>query len=78
MEYTLFPSNPGMCFGFEVLVAIGALALLLFIMTCIGVIICRIKKHSFDEEEFLQVVMGALFVTVITFGGATILLVYYN
>ena len=78
MEYVLFPSNPGIYFGFEVLVAIGALALLLFIMTCIGVIICRIKKHSFDEEECLQVVMGALFVAVITFGGATTLLVQYN
>ena len=78
MEYTLFPSNPGVYFGFEVLVAIGALALLLMIMTCIGVIICKIKKHSFDEEECLQVVMGALFVAVITFGGATALLVQYN
>ena len=78
MEYVLFPSNPGVYFGFEVLVALGSLALLLFIMTCVGVIICKIKKHSFDEEECLQVVMGALFVAVITFGGATTLLVYYN
>ena len=29
MEYTLFPSNPGVYFGFEVLVAIGALAMLI-------------------------------------------------
>ena len=78
MEYVLFPSNPGVYFGFEVLVAIGALALLLMIMICIGVIICKIKKHSFDEEECLQAVMGALFVAVITFGGATTLLVQYN
>ena len=78
MEYTLFPSNPGVYFGFEVLVAIGALALLLMIMICIGVIICKIKKHSFDEEECLQMVMGALFVAVITFGGATTFLIYYN
>ena len=78
MEYTLFPSNPGVYFGFEVLVAIGALALLIVIMAIIGAIICKIKKHSFDEEECLQVVMGALFVAVITFGGATTLLVYYN
>ena len=78
MEYTLFPSNPGVCFGFEVLVAIGALALLVVIMAITGAIICKIKKHSFDEEECLQVVMGALFVAVITFGGATTLLVQYN
>ena len=78
MEHTLFPSNPGVCFGFEVLVALGSLALLLMTMICIGVIICKIKKHSFDEEECLQVVMGALFVAVITFGGATTLLVQYN
>ena len=78
MEYTLFPSNPGVCFGFEVRVAIGALALLVVIMAIIGTIICKIKKHSFDEEECLQVVMGALFVAVITFGGATTLLVQYN
>ena len=78
MEYVLFPSNPGVYFGFEVLVALGSLALLLMIMICIGVIICKIKKHSFDEEECLQVVMGALFVAVITFGGATTLLVQYN
>ena len=78
MEYTLFPSNPGVCFGFEVLVAIGALALLVVIMAIIGTIICKIKKHSFDEEECLQVVMGALFIAVITFGGATTLLVQYN
>ena len=78
MEYVLFQSNPGVYLGFEVLVAIGTLALLLMIMTCIGVIICKIKKHSFDEEECVQVVMGALFVAVITFGGATALLVQYN
>ena len=78
MEYTLFPSKQGVYFGFEVLVAIGSLALLLMIMICIGVIICKIKKHFFDEEECLQVVMGALFVAVITFGGATTLLVQYN
>ena len=78
MEYVLFPKNPGIYFGFEVLVAIGSLALLLMIMICIGVIICKIKKHSFDEEECVQVVMGALFVAIITFGGATALLVQYN
>ena len=78
MEYTLFPSNPGICFGFEVLVAIGSLALLVVIMAIIGAIICKVKKHSFDEEECLQVVMGALFVAVITFGGATTFLIYYN
>ena len=78
MEFVLFPKNPGVYLGFEVLVAIGSLALLIFIMICIGVVICKIKKHSFDEEECLQVVMGALFVAVITFGGATTLLVQYN
>ena len=78
MEYVLFPSNPGVYFGFEELVAIGALVLLIVIMAIIGAIICKVKKHSFDEEECLQVVMGALFVAVITFGGATTLLVYYN
>ena len=78
MEFILFPKNPGVYFGFEVLVALGSLALLLFIMTCVGVIICKIKKHSFDEEECLQGVIGALFVAVITFASATTLLVYYN
>ena len=78
MEFILFPKNPGIYFGFEVLVAIGSLALLLMIMICIGVIICRIKKHSFDEEECLQVVMGTLFISFVTFAGATTLLVYYN
>ena len=78
MEYTLFQSNPGVYFGFEVLVALGSLALLIVIMAIIIAIICKIKKHSFDEEECLQVVMGALFVAVITFAGATTLLVYYN
>ena len=78
MEYVLFPSNPGIYFGFEVLVAIGALALLVVIVAIIIATICKIKKHSFDEEECLQVVMGALFVAVITFAGATTLLVYYN
>lgn len=78
MEFVLFPKNPGVYFGFEVLVAIGSLALLLMIIICIGVIICKIKKHSFDEEECLQIVMGALFIAVITFGGATALLVQYN
>ena len=78
MEYILFPKNPGVNFGFEVLVALGSLALLLMIMTCIGVIICKIKKHSFDEEKCLQMVMAALFIAVITFSGATTLLMYYN
>ena len=78
MEYVLFPSNPGVYFGFEVLVALGSLALLILIMAIIIAIICKIKKHSFDEEECLQIVMGALFVAVITFGGATTLLVQYN
>ena len=78
MEYTLFPSNPGVYLGFEVLVAIGALALMVVIMAIIGAIICKVKRHSFDEEECLQVVMGELFVAVITFGGAATLLVYYN
>lgn len=78
MEYVLFPSNPGVYFGFEVLVALGSLALLIVIMAIIGAIICKIKKHSFDEEECLQIVMGALFVAVITFAGETTLLVYYN
>ena len=78
MEFILFPSNPGVYFGFEVLVALGSLALLLMIMICTGVIICRIKKHSFDEEEYLQIAMGALFIAFITFGGAATLFVYYN
>ena len=78
MEFVLFPKNPGIYFGFEVLVAIGALALLIVIMAIVGAVICKVKKHSFDEEECLQVVMGALFVAVITFGGATTLLVQYN
>lgn len=78
MEFVLFPKNPGIYFGFEVLVAIGSLALLLMIMICTGVIICKIKKHSFDEEECLQAAMGALFIAFITFTGATTLLVYYN
>ena len=78
MEFVLFPKNPGIYFGFEVLVAIGSLALLLMIMICIGVIICKIKKHSFDEEECLQMVMAALFIVVLMFGCATTLLVYYN
>ena len=78
MEYILFPKNPGVNFGFEVLVALGSLALLVVIMAIVGAIICKVKKHSFDEEECLQVVMGALFVAVITFGGATTLLVQYN
>ena len=78
MEYVLFPSNPGVYFGFEVLVALGSLALLILIMAIIIAIICKIKKHSFDEEECLQIVMGALFVAVITFAGATTLLVQYN
>ena len=78
MAYTLFPSNPGVYFGFAVLVAIGALALLVVIMAIIGTIICKIKKHSFDEEECLSVIMGSLFVVVLCFGGATALLVQYN
>ena len=78
MEFVLFPKNPGIYFGCEVLVAIGSLALLVVIMAIIGAIICKINKHSFDEEEYLQVVMGALFIAVITFGGATTLLVQYN
>ena len=78
MEYTLFPSNPGICFGFEVLVAIGALALLVVVMAIIGAIICKINKHSFDEEECLHLIMGSLFIVVLMFGGATALLVQYN
>ena len=78
MEFVLFPKNPGIYFGFEVLVAIGSLALLVVILAIIIATICKIKKHSFDEEECLRVVMGALFVAVITFGGATALLVQYN
>ena len=78
MEYVLFPSNPGICLGFEVLVAIGALALLIVIMAIVGAIICKIKRHSFDEEECLSLIMGSLFVVVLMFGGATTLLVYYN
>ena len=78
MEFVLFPKNPGIYFGFEVLVAIGSLALLLMIMIYIGVIICKTKKHSFDEEECLQMVMAALCIVVLMFGCATTLLVYYN
>lgn len=78
MEFVLFPKNPGIYFGFEVLVAIGSLALLLMIMICIGVIICKTKKHSFDEEECLKMVMAALCIVVLMFGCATTLLVYYN
>ena len=78
MEFILFPKNPGVYFGFEVLVALGSLALLVLIMTIIGVVICKIKRHAFDEEECLQVVMGTLFVALVTFAGATTLLVYYN
>lgn len=78
MEHTLFPSNPGVCFGFEVLVALGSLALLLMTMICIGVIICKIKKHSFDEEECLSVIIGLLVIVILMFGGATTLLVQYN
>ena len=78
MEFVLFPSNPGVYFGFEVLVAIGALALLVVIMAIIGAIICKIKKHSFDEEECLHLIMGSLFIVVLMFGGATTLLVQYN
>ena len=78
MEQVLFHLNPGVYFGFKVLVALGALALLVLIMTIIGVVICKIKRHAFDEEECLSMVMGMLFVCIITFGGATTLLVYYN
>ena len=78
MEYTLFPSNPGICFGFEVLVALGSLALLVVIMAIVGAIICKIKRHSFDEEECLSLIMGSLFIVILMFGGATTLLVYYN
>ena len=78
MEFILFPSNPGVYFGFEVLVALGSLALLIVIMAIIGAIICKIKRHSFDEEECLSLIMGSLFVVVLMFGGATTLLVYYN
>ena len=78
MEYTLFPSNPGICFGFEVLVAIGALALLVVIMVIIGAIICKIKKYSLDDEECLSLIMGSLFIVILMLGGATTLLVYYN
>ena len=78
MEFVLFPKNPGVYFGFEVLVAIGALALLVVIMAIIGSIICKVTKHSFDEEECLSVIMGSLFVVVLCFGGATALLVQYN
>ena len=78
MEYALFPSNPGVYFGFEVLVAIGALALLIVIIAITAAIICKIKKHSFDEEECLSLIMGSLFVVILMFGSATTLLVYYN
>ena len=78
MEYTLFPSNPGICFGFEVLVAVGALAPLVAIMAIMGAIICKINKHSFDEEECLRLIVGSLFIVVLMFGGATTLLVQYN
>ncbi len=78
MEQVLFHLNPGICFGFEVLVAIGALALLIVIMAIIGAIICKVKKHSFDEEECLSLIMGSLFIVVLMFGCATTLLVYYN
>ena len=78
MEQVLFHLNPGICFGFEVLVAIGALALLVVIMAIVGAIICKIKKHAFDEEECLSLIMGSLFIVVLMFGGATTLLVYYN
>ena len=77
MEFVLFPKNPGIYFGFEVLVAIGALALLVVIMAIVGAVICKIKRHSFDEEECLSLIMGSLFIVVLMFGGAT-LLVYYN
>lgn len=78
MEQVLFHLNPGICFGFEVLVALGSLALLIVIMAIIGAIICKIKRHSFDEEECLSLIMGSLFVVVLMFGCATTLLVYYN
>ena len=78
MEFILFPSNPGVYFGFEVLVALGSLALLIVIMAIIRAIICKIKRHSFDEEECLSLIMGSLFVVVLMFGCATTLLVYYN
>ena len=78
MEYVLFPSNPGVYFGFKVLVAIGALARLVVIMAIIGAIICKIKRHPFDEEECLSLIMGSLFVVVLMFGAATTLLVQYN
>ena len=78
MEYTLFHSNPGICFGFEVLMALGSLALLVAIMAIVGAIICKTKKHSFDEEKCLHLIMGSLFIVVLMFGGATTLLMYYN
>ena len=78
MEFVLFPKNPGIYFGFEVLVAIGALALLVTIMAIVGAIICKVEKHSFDEEECLHLIMGSLFVVILMFGGATTLLVQYN
>ena len=78
MEHVLFQSNPGVYLGFEVLVAIGALALLIVIMAIVGAMICKIKKHSFDEEECLSLIMGSLFIVILMFGGATTLLVYYN
>ena len=78
MEQVLFHLNPGVYFGFKVLMAIGSLALLIVIMAIVGAIICKIKKHSFDEEECLSLIMGSLFVVILMFGGATTLLVYYN
>ena len=78
MEFVLFPKNPGVYFGFEVLVALGSLALLVVIMAIVGAIICKIKRHSFDEEECLSLIMGSLFIVVLMFGGATTLLVQYN
>ena len=78
MEYVLFPSNPGVYFGFKVLVALGSLALLIVIMAIIGAIICKVNKHSFDEEECLPLIMGSLFIVILMFAGATTLLVYYN
>ena len=78
MEQVLFHLNPGVYFGFKVLMAIGSLALLIVIMAIVGAIICKIKKHAFDEEECLSIIMGSLFVVILMFGGATTLLVYYN
>ena len=78
MEQVLFHLNPGVYFGFKVLMAIGSLALLIVIMAIVGAIICKIKRHAFDEEECLSLIMGSLFVVILMFGGATTLLVYYN